>query len=364
LKSLKNNPRTVALIEVAGSHDECLFSQLAALKERNCRVLMVCNKRIRDRNPHFTPLVDEWLEVDFVSKAWKDFVLVRSMMREIKKRKVSHVVFNTAQGGIVRNAVLVSLFSRIQFIGIVHTIRKFQGSFTQKLINWKIKKYFLLSQHLLEKVHPPKGIKLKAFYPLRFLTSKKHEIDSQILQITIIGGVENRRKDLDGFVKMLASIETNVHFVFLGKSDPTNDEVIQFRQKLADQNLTEKVTLFEEFVSHEVFGQQLQQTDAILPLIHPNTPSAEQYFNNQIAGAMIVAFSHKIPLLIHSSYKEIEEMQTASIYYELAAFSQVLAVLIKDKNTIVNKMKDHENYQQEVQEARYTSFVLGESSAK
>ncbi|MFT5780212.1 MAG: hypothetical protein ACI837_003173 [Crocinitomicaceae bacterium] len=359
-----NHPCTVALVEVAGSHDECLLSQLAALKERKRRVLMVCNKRIRDRNPHFNDYVDEWLEVDFVSKAWKDFMIVRRMMKEIKKRKVSHVVFNTAQGGIVRNAVLLSLFSKVKFIGIVHTIRKFQGSFTQKLINWKIKNYFLLSDHLMKKVEAPKGIKLKAFYPLRFLIDKKLENDQKLLQITIIGGVENRRKDLDGFVEMLAKVETNVRFVFLGKSDPTSDEVKHFRQKLEDQGLIDKVTLFEEFVSHEVFSKQLQQTDAILPLIHPETESAEEYFNNQIAGAMIVAFSYKIPLLLHTAYESVVEMQTASIYYELPDFPEALTKLAKHKNAIVENMKNHEPYQQEIQEASYASFVLGDKSAK
>lgn len=357
---MKENQSTVALVEIGGSHDECLLSQLVALKSRNCKVILVCNQRIKERNPHFTKWVDQWIIVDFFSKAWKDFIIVRKMMKDIRKTGAEFVVFNTAQGGIVRNAAVISLFSKIRFSGIIHTTRKFEGSFTQKIIFWKIKRYLVLSEHLLNSVAPSKKLDIDYFYPLRFpkggpIVQTTH----QEFQITLIGGVENRRKDLAGFINMIAETKST-HFTFLGKSDPKSTEVIQFKTELEKRGISQQITLFDSFVSHEQFDSVLQNTDAILPLIHPGTASADQYFKNQIAGAMTVAFSYKIPLLLHKSYAGIKEMQPASIYYSTPKFKQVIEQLSEQKTTIIKKMSNHKAYQEEYQEGRYLDFVLAE----
>jgi hypothetical protein len=357
LKSLKSNQPKVALIEVGGSHDECLLSQLVALKRRGCAIVLVVNKRIHERNPQFNEWVDEWIDVDFVGKAWKDFTLVRKMMKDIKNTGAKRVIFNTGQGGIVRNAVVLCLFSKLKFFGIIHTTRKFQGSTTQKVISWKMKRYLVLSQHLLQSVDPPKNVHLDYFYPLRFPSFPEKTKEVKELQITLIGGVESRRKDLSGFIGMIAKTE-NVHFTFLGKSDPTTDEVKTMNEQLAFHGLSERVTLFDAFVSHEKFDEVLQDSDAILPLIHPNTLSADQYFRNQIAGAMTASFSYKIPMLLHQGYAAIKEMETAAIYYEIDTFDQAIVTLGKEKESIKGAMSEHTSYQQEFQESRYADFIL------
>jgi hypothetical protein len=130
-------------------------------------------------------------------------------------------------------------------------------------------------------------------------------------------------------------------------------------EQLAAHGLSERVTLFDAFVSHEKFDEVLQDSDAILPLIHPNTPSADQYFRNQIAGAMTASFSYKIPMLLHQGYAAIEEMETAAIYYEIDTFDLAIVKLREEKNAIVEGMSSHQAYQEEYQEARYADFVLG-----
>lgn len=359
MKSLKENQSIVALVEVAGSHDECLLSQLVALKGRDCKVILVCNKRIKERNPQFSKWVDEWILVDFFSKAWKDFMLVRKMMKDIKKVGAKHIIFNTGQGGIVRNAVVLSMFSKLKFFGLIHTTRKFQGSATQKVISWKVKNYLVLSQHLLASIDPPKNVKLDYFYPLRFPSFSEKLVKNDVLQITLIGGVENRRKDLSGFIEMIGELE-NVHFTFLGRTDPESDEVKHWKEELIARGLINHITLFDGFVSQEKFDAVLQQSDAILPLIHPNTPSADQYFKNQIAGAMTVSFSYKIPMLLHQQYASIQEMETAAIYYDSETFKSALAKLPIEKDVVKQKMMEEQAYQKEFQESRYANFIFNE----
>jgi len=95
-----------------------------------------------------------------------------------KKSGISKVILNTAQGAHIRNLCLTSS-GAVEFIGIIHTLKKFQGSYTQKVINRKIKKYFVLNDYFLEKIDPPKEIRVSSFYPLRFpyFDTKLHKRD-------------------------------------------------------------------------------------------------------------------------------------------------------------------------------------------
>lgn len=346
----------VALVEIAGSHDECLFTQIVALKDRGCDVVLVCTSDIRARNTHFEQWVDHYIELDFNKSAIGNLFLASRMMRLIRQTGAEKVVFNTAQGGHVRNACLLTIMRRTNYIGIVHTTRKFEGSFTQKLINLKVKRYLFLSEFLMKKVGNQRGMILDYFYPIRFPSNQSHEKKEGKI-ITIIGGVENRRKDLDGFVEMIESMKNDhVQFVFLGKSDKNNSDVAKFNQILREKELLNLVTQFDHFVAQEEFNRRVQESSAILPLVHPNTPSAEQYFKNQISGAMNVSFGYKVPLLIHEGYAFIEEMREASVYYSKENFrSKVIETNFEE---LSEKMNQNEKWQNEFQEKRYADFVL------
>lgn len=345
-----NEPR-IALIEIGGSHDECLLTQMHALKTRGKEILLITTQEVVDRNPVFESYVHEFFVVDTtkasVSEIWK----------KLKASRVQLAVFNTAQGKHIRNLCLKALFHPITFVGIIHTTRMFTESFTQKIIHWKIKKYLLPSAYLASTVEPPKGIQVDYFYPLRFATMP-HRIEKRTKMVAIIGGVEERRKDLTGFITMLNMIQQeNVRFVFLGKSDPAKPEVRSFLKALQDQKLSDKVITFDSFVSQEVFDQTLQNVDLILPLVHPDTPSADQYFRNQISGAMTVAFGYKIPLLLHSAYQYIGEMQPASFYYELNSFTNDFTIAMEGSVLKGKEMAENSTFSNATQEERYLAFL-------
>ncbi len=347
----------VALVEIGGSHDECLFTQIVALKNRNCGVILVCTKEIRSRNPHFEEWIDQYIEIEFNLSALKNFLLASKMMRSIRQAGAKTVVFNTAQGGHVRNACWTTLLRRTNYFGIVHTTKKIEGSFTQKLINFKIKKYFFLSEYLLKKVGARKGLTFEYFYPLHFPVQSGIEKSEEKI-ITIVGGVENRRKDLTGFVEMIKGWkDQNVRFVFLGRGDKTKKDVEEFNTLIEANGLEKRIQQYYTFISQEEFDRQLQQSTAILLLVHPNTSSSEQYLKHQISGAMNVGFGYKIPLLIHEEYQFIEEMQGASVYYSLDNFQEIVANT--DFEAIRLKMMHTEKWQKEFHEKRYANFVLG-----
>lgn len=345
---------SVAIIELGGSHDECLYTQLVALKKENRDVILITDQEIQNRNPHFEPLVDETLIMDTHLLKKKRFGELRRLLKLLERKGVTQVVLNTAQGEIVRDLCLLALFTSIEFIGIIHTTRKFKGSFTQRIINRKVKKYLLLSEYLLSTIKAPHGVKVGYFYPITLPEINKTEHAG--INITIIGGIEKRRKDLEGFCLLLKTAPSTVQFIFLGTSHPESTDAIWLRNEIRSMGKEEQVKLYDAFVDQKEFLEVLATTDMILPLVHPNTPSAEQYFRNQISGAMNVSFSYKIPMLLHEFYRFIEEMQEASFYYNLKTGLGDITKQMVDQKVV--DMKAHEKYNQEFQEQKYLDFIF------
>lgn len=349
----------VALIEIGGSHDECILSQLYALKSVPCRITLVTTHEVIERNSLFYSLVDAVHLIEFPKKAIGDFLLMYRLNKYFHLNGIQKVIINTAQGGHIRNLCFTS-FRSIEFIGIIHTLNKFKGSFTQKQINRKIKKYFVLNDYFLDKIIPPTGITVKSFYPLRFPsfedTVKKNEDE---IWITIIGGLENRRKDLIGSIPLMKELEhKNVRFIFLGKSDPNKAEVDVFLETIEAVGLNEKVKTFHAFVPEIEFDAYLKQTDLIWPMVNPDTPSSVEYFKNQISGAMNVSFGYKIPMLVHEKYfSEWSDLQYA-FAYNLTNFKSSFEFAIENLNSKVQALKQAEKFDPEYQEGRYVEFIF------
>jgi hypothetical protein len=353
---MKSN--TIALLEIGGSHDECLLSQMHAIKSTGRKILLITFTEILERNPEFNNYIDDTLFVDMSGSKRERAKEVSRIWKKNKASKCEKVVRNTAEGNLIRFLCLKALFSKIEFIGIVHSTRKFERSFTQSIINKKVKKYFLLSENLLSSISPPAKIKVDYFYPLRF---PKNDVVLEKKQktVVIIGGVERRRKDLDGFVEIAQQVERDdVQFIFLGKSDPTLEDVKDFQAAVIDKGLKDKVKTYDHFVSQSDFIAQIQNADLILPIVHPNTRSAEEYFKSRISGAMSVSFGYKIPMMLHQGYAEIEEMKVASFYYNMENFGKKLDQALDNIETKRAEMLAHPNYRVEFQEEKYLDFLF------
>jgi hypothetical protein len=350
--------KTITLIEIGGSHDECLLSQMNAIKASQRTVLLITSREIFERNPHFQEYTDAPFFVNASGKKNERRKTVSKIWKKIKSSNCDKVVLNTAEGNLIRLLCIKALFNKIEFIGIVHDTRKFKNSFTQRIINKKIKKYLMLSEHLVKSIVPKNGLTLDYFYPIRYAV-QPHPIETPRKKtIVIIGGVENRRKDLAGFIHMALQVrQKNIQFIFLGKSNLELKEVAEFQSKLKEHQLDETVTTYSEFVPQETFDTIVQNADLILPLVHPNTESAEEYFVRRMSGAMCVSFGYKIPLLLHEAYKGIKEMQTAGCYYTIGSFDADVSNAFEIASEKSNQMKECQFYNAEFQENKYLSFL-------
>ena len=348
---------TVALVEFGGSHDECMLTQLEALQSVNATVILVTNRQVYDRNPHWHKLISEAYFIEPTGKALKDVGLMRRLVRYLKQNNVSKVVFNTAQGGHVRNLSFL-LPKSIRAYGIIHTIRKFQGSFTQKVINRKIKRYVVLSDDLLRHVTAPKGISVKSFYSVSF-PNFHQQVEKQAggYWITITGGVENRRKDLDAVIGFIQATGPEVRYVFLGKTDLKHPDAKVFLETVEAAGLTDRVRYFTDFVDHATFDAYLQQTDFLLPLIHPNTPSANEYINHQISGAFTIAFAYKIPLLIHVAYNTEYDLTISASFYDIPTFGENLQTAFSLREHLYQRISQEEKWTKSYQYHNYLRFL-------
>ncbi len=347
----------VALVEFGGSHDECLMSQMLALKSVRTTLVWVTTESMYQRCSYLHHLIDQVYFVHLKQKAWTDFKTMKALVGFIKKEGISKIIFNTAQGGNVRNLAFL-LPKSIEAFGIIHTLRKFNGSFTQRLINRKIKKYLVLSDDLLKRTEIPTGLTISSFYPVDFPHfDLKLEKAANEIWICLTGGVETRRKDLSSMLGIIEHTPDFVKFIFLGKSDMNDPGTRHFLGQIEQNKWTNRITWFDSFVSQELFDAYLKQADFLLPLIHPDTPSSEQYINNQISGAFLLSFSYQIPLLIHHSFETETDLKLSSCFYDLDTFPESLEKAIDQHPKIQNKIKTTEKWQPEFQYRKYLRFT-------
>lgn len=348
----------IALIEFGGSHAECLLSQFHALKNSNCHLTYIGTEELWKQNPSLHPFADQTHFIHFEGKAIGDFKKALRLNRFLKQQGISKAIFNTAQGGHVRNMCLFAPGS-VEFIGIIHTLKKFRGSFTQKLISKKIKKYFVLNDYFKDQLQDEKGLRIESFYPLRFPDFQKEvEKTAGEIWVTIIGGVENRRKDLMGSIPLMKLLPPHFKFIFLGKSDKNKDEVKEFMKVIELENLNNRIKLFNHFVAEDDFDAHLKKTDFIWPMVHPSTASADQYFRNQISGAINVAFAYKIPLWIHEEYTSAWKDLENSIHYRMDQFPTEENLLLAEGQKIKADLLASYKFKCETQEQIFSNFVL------
>ena len=356
-------PKHIVLIELESSHDECLYSQVLFLSKRKHKVSMILSPHAFENTKHFHHLCEQV----YMAELNNAFGGHRKMIKEIKQYcknwKVDTLVFNTAQGSFVRDFCFFSLFYRKKVLGILHTIKKLEGSFTQRIISLKIKQYFVLSNLLYNKITPEKRKNIGVFYPLFFDYAKnKNQTSPDEFNIVLSGGVERRRKDLDGLIELIRENEIPHHwkFVFAGKSDPKNEIYQTLKKLVKSKKQTTQFVFFESFIPTNDYFQLIAEAHVILPLIHPNTPSNEEYMTRQISGAFNLAYGFQVPMLIHNSFDDVPEFQASSFFYSTPELIQILKEVDNNRELLKEKraqIYDYPLFIFDHQQANYLKLI-------
>lgn len=353
----------VVIVELENSHDECLYSQVLFLESSPHKVSMILSEHAYASTKSFHFLCQHVEKVDLIHGFKNHWKTSKKIKQLFKSWEADILVLNTAQGSFVRDFCLFSLFYSKKIIGIIHTLKKLESSFTQKIISVKIKRYYLLSHILSDQLPEKKKKNIAVFYPMFF----HHPILPQPFEkgcfnIVIPGGVESRRKDLEGWIKLIENNEIPGHWkmIFAGKSDQNNEGYKKLKKLVSKKKVESQFKFFDDFIDPEAYFKIIESAHVILPLIHPNTPSNEEYMTRQISGSFNLAYGFRIPLFIHEVFNDHEEFQEAAFFYTGDSLFNELKKTDKNRSLLEEKRKNIRSFplfQFEKQQSKYLKWI-------
>ena len=351
----------VALIEIGGSHDECLYSQLLYLKANSHSVTLICSSDLKGQVKSFTE-ADEQLFFEFKGKGLLSRMLnVLHIRKALLKGGFEKVIFNTAQGNLVRSLLKLPFPKSMEFIGTIHDLKKLPKSFTQRQITKKIKKYFVLNDYLLADIPENYSANFSVYYPIFFPKFNLLELQKPAdeIWIGIPGRVEFGRRDYETLLEALTSLsDIRVKFILLGKSEATEEDSVE--KELVSRGLNSYFKIWNSFINNDEFHSYLQQCDFIMPLIHPEKKAYYTYFKHQVSGSYNLAFAYKTPLLCDEKFSVYTDFSENAVFYSESNLADVIKNLSTLKIEIESTSYREEKWLLETQQRNYNNFIESE----
>ena len=366
----------IALIELGGSHDECLYSQVLFLKKNKCRVHILLFEEHLARIEAW-PQVDCWQTWPAPSGFTGEWKLVFRVLQYLRRNNIRQAVINTAEGNIIRKLSMAA-GRKVEFVGLIHLARKLWTSRSQRIISRKIKKYLVLAEFIrenLEKADP--SLALGHFYPVYFPeTTEFKEAGKQDLRevneagvpelngsdflVCIPGAVDYSRRD---YISLLDEMRSNkvpagMRFILLGRTTGPDGKALLSRIGL--EGFEKHFITFEGFLEHRLFYRYLSRSDLVLPLITPGSLDYDDYLKYKITGAYNLAWGFKIPMLLHSSFKDHSLFGETSFFYRSGNMLRSLEALAGRKAELEKMRKNIsglEDFNFDIQAERYAGFL-------
>lgn len=308
-KSKENN---VLILEAGGSHIECVHTMLHLLHLRQKKIYLTCNEKLvdsvveRDKLAGLFPLPDK---ISGVQKL-RVFVLIR---RYIHKHSIGTIIFNTTEITTVRDLLL--FLPKMNYVGVVHNAAKLEKSSTlTRLMGWRVKKIFLLSNYLLQQTKPYPIFKVSVFLPIYFPAPAPIEVEKKEGEFWIVvpGWANSSRRDYAGLIAALTHYGhgSSLRFILLGKYDL--DDIITEEMKNSDW-WQKHFVVFSDFVGYDIFHAYMKKADLVLPLLKKEDAF---YAQNRISGAFNLGLGYRLPLLLPETYRPNTDLQPYSMYYK------------------------------------------------
>lgn len=348
----------IALLEIGDSHDECLYGQIKILNSQpKNQITLICCEKLRQntsffdgvKNRHFVTFregLSEWIDL------FKLYLF-------IEKQKFDKVLINTAQGARVKKMMLFPFRKRTLFVGILHNLKKLENSTGQRIISNRIKRYFVLNDYLLSIANSSKHTDLQftSYYPIFFPdypTSDIQKPDNETW-ICIPGQVELKRRDYESLFEGIRNtpIREGIKFILLGRCEHEHGNGAFVKAKIKELGIENRFMLWDSFVDSETFYTILEQSDFILPLIHPQHDSFSLY-TNQISGSYNLAFGYKKILLMEESFRKHSDFTDNSIFYNL---DSMLVTVNSAKKDAIRDPYTQEKWSLKYQSANFLSFI-------
>lgn len=356
--------KKAALIEIDGSHDECLYSQLLFLKNGGYHVTLICSENLRKQVSEFD-IADEKVFFDFDGKSlFQKLKLIWQIRSHIVKHKIGTVVLNSLHGRIIRDLVSLPFPSGTIFAGTLHGINKLKGSFTQRIIGLRVRRVFLLNDYMIEnlKLVPNQGLKFQSYYSIFFPQFKNEPVinkpDNECW-IAIPGQVEYKRRDYETLVKTFAAlpVKPNYKFLLLGNSKHKHSNGAELKKLVEDSGVSDYFMFWDGFLENATFHAYLKKCDIVMPLIHPGNDGFQKYLVYQISGAYNLAFAYKKPLLMLSEFDGYTDFKENAIFYTSGNLGEVLKNIPYSIRAIQPQLYRDPKWSFGYQSAKYLQFI-------
>lgn len=344
--------------EFGTAHEDCFYSHFLILQQK-FDLHIILNEKMA----HLLPASIDYASVTPMKvKGRSSLATAWEARRKIKSIRPTHVCFSTAQGNVVRDLTLL-MPRGIELFGMHHNADKLLTSSSQKLINWRLKKYLLPAEFVEETLRPQLrgGLKVSTFYPCYYenLSPLPSVQKPNGLLVAIPGVIEQSRRDYDGFLAALKKQRpSDVHFVMLGNG--SREDGPRFQQAVKEAGLSDLFTFFNAYVGAEDMQAWLQASDAILPILHPGVEYFPLYEKYKITGSYDLAYGYHKPMFLHSAIGAKPEFADFCLTYELENFVATLDKVARDRTQlkeIAQRIAQSPRFDFEKQKRRYLAFI-------
>ena len=303
----------VLILELGNSHIECTYTFVKLLKINNQKIHLICNQSLFDLFPMKDELDGHALVPDQFN-LWTSLKTIFFLRNYVNREKIDRIIFNTTEIKIIRNFFIIMPL-RAKSFGLIHNAKKLENGGTVKnIFSKRMKKYFLLGNHLMNHTNIMPGLKVLPFLPVFFPSPKKIDLykGSGELWVTIIGSVNVERRDFYALIDLIKKrvFKSNIKFIFLGKNYHANE----FSQMINNESWwKEFIISFNDIVDYDLFHNYVQLSDIILPLIKLKEDTT--YGDQRISGSYNVGLAYQKPFLLPYHVRN-EDIQPFSLYYQ------------------------------------------------
>lgn len=329
---MSSSSSKTALIEIGGSHGECLYSQILMMRQGGREPLVILSEELR-------PMAQRWgenLELHYLSwdrksriQTWKTLWKIRKIILD---RGVRELVLNTAQSNLARNFCLLPFPGRIGFAGTLHDMGKLRPLGSQWQISQRVRHYFVLNDYLLD--HPAlqrfPRLQFSSYYPLYFPpVAKAWEKPPGEIWIAIPGKLEFGRRDYGLLLQAISRLPlpeiSRLRFLILGQSAHAYGDRNRFLEELKRLGGQSLFQTWEGFLPDDLLHAGIQAADWVMPLNPGRGPQGPSpYLYRQVSGAFNLAFGFRKPMILHQDYASLEDFRHQNLFYQESSLADLL----------------------------------------
>lgn len=355
--------KKIVLLELGGSHTECLYAQILFLQQAQYEVHIICNRELWPMLEWVPGIAGHQLH-DLSSGLISHLTATRRIRQYLRLHGIRKMVINTVETSMARDLALTMLFRKTEIIGVLHNGRKLNAGFNlRRLTALKIKKFFVLNNSMLAHIQPPPGITVRSFYAAFFPDMRPVPLEKPAGEcwVCIPGGIIPSRRDYAGLVEQIksAGLPPRMKIILLGGFQSARYPELAAAIEALPQR--DQVVLFPPGpVPQELFHAYLQQSDVILPLLHEGNDMFAEYSATRISGAYNLAFAYRIPLVMEESFRSWEDFRKHAFFYKVPGLLSTLQQLADDPAALQRKsegMREDPVLQFETQCKAYLELV-------